>query len=418
MSTNTWGMLLREHKGVTVSLAAAALVFGLQLPVPSGAAATPSGDPWVTDIVNSRTLGKRTILVATPAGYRGGTLRYPVLILLDADDALQFRLWIAQAAYLSDNSPGLPPVIIVGIVNGRSDRLHDMTPPATGTSVAEYKTAGGAAAFAEYIIGEVLPYVRAKYRALPTTILAGHSAGGLFGLDVAARRPDAFQGIIAMSPALWFNDSTLVETYSDLIARSRTHPRLFVASGGDEPDIDVPTKRFADRLDATDTRKGAFTYRRYPDATHALTPMSFGDGLRFMFEPVSSRHFAIETLDPATADPVAVNDVLQSSARAYAEAAGTLRLPEQLPERLVNRLGYRLLNSGKVTLAIQVFERNVRSYPESVNVYDSLADGLIAAGDTASAITQLYLAVKVARRTGAAVPADTQRKLEALESKK
>jgi hypothetical protein len=50
-------------------------------------------------------------------------------------------------------------------------------------------------------------------------------------------------------------------------------------------------------------------------------------------------------------------------------------------------------------------------------LYDSLADGLLAAGDTASALVQLRTAVQVARRAGVAVPEETQRKLDALEAK-
>ena len=40
--------------------------------------------------------------------------------------------------------------------------------------------------------------VRSKYRTLPATILVGHSFGGLFALEVAAKRPGAFAGIIAL----------------------------------------------------------------------------------------------------------------------------------------------------------------------------------------------------------------------------
>src|SRR5262245_20805853 len=150
------------------------LACGLLLAASSVAAAqTGPSERWATDTIHSRALGQRTIYVATPEGYRGGRSSYPVVVALDADDASQFRLWIAEAAYLADNSPGLPPVIMVGIVNG-NDRVHDMTPPAAGSTVKDYKTAGGAEAFATFILDEVLPHVRARYRTLPSAILAGH----------------------------------------------------------------------------------------------------------------------------------------------------------------------------------------------------------------------------------------------------
>lgn len=55
-------------------------------------------------------------------------------------------------------------------------------------------------------------------------------------------------------------------------------------------------------------------------------------------------------------------------------------------ERPINSLGYRLLNEGKVREAIAVFRLNVESYPDSPNVYDSLADAYLAIGDKKSAL--------------------------------
>jgi predicted alpha/beta superfamily hydrolase len=372
--------------------------------------------PWVVETINSRALGPRTIYIATPTGYDRANARYPVLVTLDANDLPQFRLWIAQTAYLAANSPGLPPMILVGIVNG-SDRIHDMTPPATGSSLKDFKTAGGAAAFAEFIIGEVLPHVRAVYRTLPTTILAGHSAGALFALDVAARRPDVFQGIVAMSPAIWFNDGTLVDTYAESIIKSAARPRLFLTSGGDEPDVEEPTRRLAQRL-TIGGLQGSSAYRAYPNATHSLTPLSCADGLQFVFDPVAHRNLPVEKLDPVSADTAAVNGAIAASERAYSEAARSLHLPEQLPERVLNRLGSRLMNNKQVELAIPVFERNIRDYPESLSAYDGLSEAFIAAGNTESALAHLQTAAGIARRTGVTLPAAMQKKLDALGAKK
>ena len=386
----------------------------LLMPLPAAAQPLPA-DAWLVERINSRELGPRTIYVATPPGYARTETRYPLLIALDANDLPQFRLWIAQAAYLAANSPGLPPMIIVGIVNG-SDRIYDMTPTPTGSSAKDFKTAGGATAFAQFLVSEIVPHVRANYRALPTTILAGHSAGGLFALDVAARMPNALQGIIAMSPALWFNDGALVDTYADLLARAAAPPRVFLASGvADEPDVEQPTKRLADRLEQFNGRSDRSTYRPYPDATHSLSPLAFSDGLRFVFDPVSHRHLAVEKLDPSTSDAASVKAAIEASEREYAAGAASLRLPERLPERALDRLGNRLLERKKTDLAVGVFERNLRSYPESMTAHDSLAQALIAKGDNAAALARLRVAADIARRSGATLPAAMQKKLEELQ---
>lgn len=404
--------------GTSVRWVANLFFIGLVLGIRSvGLGQQSVGIGWATDTIKSRALGQRTIYVATPEGYDEGTSRYPILVLLDANDHSMFQLWIAQSTYLADNSPGVPPVIAVGIPNG-SDRIHDMTPPATGSSVKTFRTAGGAAAFADFIIDEVLPHVRARYRTLPSVILTGHSAAGLFAVDVAARRPGTFQGIIATDPSLQFNDGTLVDTYADLLGRSRTNPRLFVASRDGEGVLPQACKRFAEVLNANGSLSGTFSYRVYPGATHQLVPMSFGDGLQFIFDPVALKHLALEHLDFAKVDSVALNDALRSSDSTYATAARSLGLSEQLPEQILNSLGYDLLSQNKIGLAISVFRRNVRTYPQSPNVYDSLGDGFLAAADTASALTQFRAAAKMAHSIGVPVHPETQKKLEALEAKK
>src|SRR3954469_5518776 len=195
---------------------------------------------WTREPIHSAKLNQdRSILVSTPTGYENGPDRFPVLVILDADDQPQFQLAIANVGFLASRGT-IPRMIVVGITNG-PDRTHDLTPPATGSDAKNFPTAGGATAFADFLVDEVLPLVRSKYRTLPATILAGHSFGGLVALEVATKRPGAFTGVIAMSPSLWWNDSSLVGSYYDALAKSQKPQRVFVTSGGLEGDIDRPT---------------------------------------------------------------------------------------------------------------------------------------------------------------------------------
>ena len=253
--------------------------------------------------------------------------------------------------------------------------------------------------------------MRRKYRTLPTTLITGHSAGGLFSLYAAASRPGAFQGTVATSPALWYNDSRPPREYADAIAKAAAPQRIWAASGGvGEEDIDSTTQQFYHRLDSIRPNSVAVGYQRYPDQTHQMTALAFADGWRFVFERMSIRHIPFQTL-ASTADSAAIAAALDASERSYAVAARELRLPEQLPEDMVNSFGYRLLGRGKIWWALRLFRQNVNNYPNSVNPYDSYGDGLIAAGDTAGAIAQFQKAVEVGRRTGAPVAAETREKL-------
>ena len=372
---------------------------------------------WTREVLSSTKLKEsRTIYVATPESYRTEkTKRYPVLILLDAEDRPQFNLALANVAFLASRG-AIPSLIVVGVTNGK-DRTHDLTPVATGARAKNFPTAGGIGVFSDFIVDEVLPLVRAKYRTLPTTILAGHSFGGLVALEVAANKPGAFSGVIAMSPSLWWNDSSGVVGYSDALAKAAKGERVFVTSGGLEGDIDRPTRRFSQRLDSLKPALIAFGHQRYPDDSHNMTPApSLVDGLRFVFEPISVAKLPISMLGPGTDSAMAMNAYLESKRR-YSMGARSLSLDDRLPEMATNELGYGVLQLLKnPALAVWFFRQNVDLYPESANAYDSLGDGLLAKGDTTAAIAQFKRAVDLATRTKHPVLADSQRKLKELEA--
>ena len=383
----------------------------------SAIAQAPASAPatWSQEELRSTKLGtRRTVYVATPDGYEGSARRYVVLVILDANDRTQFRLAVANAAFLAERG-AVPPMIVVGVPNG-SDRTHDLTPEPTGRTAERFRTAGGAGTFADFLVDDVVPMVRAKYRTLPATILVGHSFGGLFALEVAARRPGTFAGIVAISPALWWNDSSLVAGYADAIAKSPVAQRLFATSGGLEPDINRTTQRFAARMDSLKPEKVAFRYKFYPDDDHGMTPApSLVDGLRFLFEPVSLAGSPAAKLT-ATSDSAAFVRAVLETEEVYREGARHFGLDVRLPQQVLNGVGYRALRWVRnPDLAVWVFRRNVALYPESVNVYDSLGDAYLAQGDREMAKSSFQRSIDTAVRTKVVPSPETITKLNALE---
>ncbi len=59
-------------------------------------------------------------------------------------------------------------------------------------------------------------------------------------------------------------------------------------------------------------------------------------------------------------------------------------------ENELNALGYRLMGAGKMRDAIEIFKLNVEMYPQSANVYDSLGEAYMNAGQNRLA-TQNYI---------------------------
>ncbi len=106
-----------------------------------------------------------------------------------------------------------------------------------------------------------------------------------------------------------------------------------------------------------------------------------------------------------------------ASREAYVAGAQSLGFDvNALPEEQVNRLAYGVFGILKLPrLAVWLFRENVRDYPQSPQVYCGLGDGLLAVGDTSSAIAQFRRGLEVAKKAGQPEAADVKRKLAALE---
>ena len=79
----------------------------------------------------------------------------------------------------------------------------------------------------------------------------------------------------------------------------------------------------------------------------------------------------------------------------YDEKKSSGDAKQRPPEFVLNALGYETLRSGRIEDAIRLFERNVREYPESSNVYDSLAEAYAAAGKRDLAIENYEKSVQL-----------------------
>ncbi len=66
-----------------------------------------------------------------------------------------------------------------------------------------------------------------------------------------------------------------------------------------------------------------------------------------------------------------------------------------MTEASINGIGYRLMQTNQAKAAIEFFKWNIELYPESPNVYDSLADGYEADGKIDLAIQYSEKALKM-----------------------
>jgi tetratricopeptide (TPR) repeat protein len=57
-----------------------------------------------------------------------------------------------------------------------------------------------------------------------------------------------------------------------------------------------------------------------------------------------------------------------------------------IDEADINGIGYYFMNQGRMDDAVEIFRFNVEAFPESWNVYDSLAEAYMKKGDAQNAI--------------------------------
>jgi predicted alpha/beta superfamily hydrolase len=191
------------------------------------------GDLHVIPDVLSPELGnRRPLIVSTPASYRSGDRRYPVLYMQDGQNLFDPRTsfagdWGLSASLGWASRRGIEP-IVVGIYNTGTARFDEYSP------FVEPGSGGGGGAgdrYLEFLTRTVKPFVDGRFRTLPdraSTGIAGSSLGGLISLYAFFRIPSVFGFVGALSPSLWFGN----EAIFDVVARfSRPEGRIYLDIG-------------------------------------------------------------------------------------------------------------------------------------------------------------------------------------------
>jgi tetratricopeptide (TPR) repeat protein len=77
---------------------------------------------------------------------------------------------------------------------------------------------------------------------------------------------------------------------------------------------------------------------------------------------------------------------IDAAVKQYYDLKSSQATAYNFDEAELNTLGYKLLGSKQVKEAIRIFQLNVEAYPQSGNVYDSLAEAYMDNGDRQLAV--------------------------------
>ena len=189
----------------------------------------------------------RRMLVYTPAGYEGGTRKYPVLYLFHGGGGDE-EAWneLGSTSAIMDNliAQGKAKPMIVVMPNANWNDTSILEPaaprgqraaPAAGQPAAPRGAQPGGAPAApaqDYSVAEreivtgMIPYIEANYRALPgreNRAIAGLSMGGGISINVGLKRLDLFASVVQFSSGMF----------------GGTGPAAGTGTGGGYPPFDI-----------------------------------------------------------------------------------------------------------------------------------------------------------------------------------
>jgi len=323
--------------------------------------------------IDSKILGEqRNIFVYLPVGYDQTETKYPVIYILDG--RANFFFSAATVNFLSRNQR-MPRSIVIGIPN--TDRMRDFSPVPTEGS----PTSGGADKFLEFMEKELIPFVDNNYRTQDYKTLFGHSLCGMFSIYTLFEKPEMFNSFISVSPYLQYADQYVIDRVESAVSERTEFNKYLFITLGNEPAYTASLDRI-EKLLSNKTERLSWEISIRESEDHGTVPLkSLYDGLEFIYSGW------------LLTDEIAMSGV-HAIIDHYSSLSSKFGYPVQISEITANMIGYRLMQNDELEKAIDVFKYNVKLYPNSANVYDSLGDATEKSGDTKAAADYYRTAVK------------------------
>ena len=356
------------------------------------------------ETMESKILGEtRRVWVYVPGSAMNdisGPKNYPVLYLLDGD--AHFLSMVGMVQQFSRNTL-CPEMIVVGIAN--TDRTRDLTTsnipgPIRLMGNVSAPTSGGSDKFLAFIEKELMPYIESKYPTQPYKIFVGHSFGGLTVINAFINHPHMFSAYLSIDPGMWWDNEKLLSQAQSVLRNKKFEGKSLYMSiantllpGMDSAQAMADTTMNSQFFRSIMKLDGAFRANsanglRYgskfysADDHNSIPIISIHDGLRSIF---SFYQFNLTAADIAGFNAETLNRIDKH----YESVSRLMGYPVKFPEMMANALAYRFMGEGRMAQSEMLFALNIKNYPDSFNVYDSMGEYQEAIGNKQKAI-ELY----------------------------
>lgn len=344
----------------------------------------------VVDSLFSEVLNEnRKIYIQLPENYnQNNSEKYPVVYLLDVE------ILLPTVANIHNFYSGgfMPEFVLVGISNAKH-RTRDLTPTKIKTKYGMpfNEENGESKTFLKFFESELIPYIENNYQVTNYRTLIGHSYGGLFVVNTFLNQTNLFANYIAIDPSLdWDNQHLLKEAETKIANLNLKNKALFMSLSGqlhmqnsaitinnvmqDTTDYTLFARSnisFSEIVKDSSNKALFFDWKFYPKDIHGTVVVpSLRDGLISVFE-----WFQMENTDKINSFDTNKEDLLRIIKYREKKLNNHFEyFVAPYPEDLLNMSGYMNMDMQQPEKAKIYFELAVQYYPNSSNVYDSLAD--------------------------------------------
>lgn len=302
--------------------------------------------------------------------------RYPVLIVLDGN--AHFRSITGMVNYMSSGYNGntrIPEMIVIAIQN--VDRRRDFT--ADKIITKRENNSGGGDSFLSFLEDELIPELDLKYRTDHYRILFGHSLGGLLATHTYMKEKTLFNAFIAVDPSFGTWDAETMDKKLNAVTEESFNRFIYLATANWGKRNIRNRNRHVRLYEALNSKcEGDFPAKLeyFENENHGSVPLiAFYKGISAIYEGYGIYYRNIDSKEQLTQHFQSISQRLTWDIRP--------------PEYLVNRIGYRMIQSryeSEKSNALAFFILNTENFPNSFNAFDSLGETYEALGDKENAI--------------------------------
>ncbi|NQZ09234.1 MAG: hypothetical protein HRT35_18910 [Algicola sp.] len=291
---------------------------------------------------------KASINIALPSSYQASTnKRYPVYYKIGTDGGFATAVGTLRALSHAREYP-MPETILVSLT--------------TATAVSIIERGVKSEDFINFLAIDVIPYIDKHYRTQPFRIVSSGERFGMAPLYALIHKPELFHAYFTISP--WITDeSGLLSDFEAFLKENKNISAFLWLSSG------------KGLREASNYKKLVEILQQHAPKTLDWKSAEFNQNTN-MSQGLLSLPTALETL---FADMYLEKD----SPTAQAGAKSIQSYYQQLSknkygfavsaERTLSDIGYALLRENKVKEATEVFQINLKDYPDSPHVYTAMA---------------------------------------------